>query len=100
MFLYFISLGDVCLELNFSLGYKGKLGESNALPRPGFRLGLLKGCPPRFGFHKGDALPRPGFRLGLLKERPPRFGFHKGERLLDLDFSMGYKGKYLFGPGL
>ncbi|CAB4446718.1 unnamed protein product [Rhizophagus irregularis] len=23
--------------------------------------------PPRFGFHKGDALPGPGFWLGLLK---------------------------------
>ncbi|CAB4481994.1 unnamed protein product [Rhizophagus irregularis] len=65
MFLYFISLGDACLELNFGLGYKG-----DALPRPGFRLGLLKRRPPGFGFHKGDALPGPGFRLGLLKETP------------------------------
>ncbi|GET55970.1 hypothetical protein RIR_jg26591.t1 [Rhizophagus irregularis DAOM 181602=DAOM 197198] len=55
--------------------------------------------PPGFGFHKGDALPGPGFRLGLLKRRLPEFGFHKVRgRLLDLDFGMGYKGRHLLGP--
>ncbi|CAB4390559.1 unnamed protein product [Rhizophagus irregularis] len=32
---------------------------------------------PGFGFHKGDALPGPGFQLGLLKRRPPGFEFYK-----------------------
>ncbi|CAB4410051.1 unnamed protein product [Rhizophagus irregularis] len=52
-------------------------------------LNFEKERPPRFGFHKGDALPRPGFRLGLLKRRPPGFGFHKGDAFLDLDFGLG-----------
>ncbi|GET53645.1 hypothetical protein RIR_jg3253.t1 [Rhizophagus irregularis DAOM 181602=DAOM 197198] len=34
--------------------------------------------PPGFGFHKGDALPGPGFRLGLLKRTPLGPGFQHG----------------------
>ncbi|CAB4430376.1 unnamed protein product [Rhizophagus irregularis] len=30
----------------------------------------IKETPSGFGFHKGDALPGPGFRLGLLKRTP------------------------------
>ncbi|CAB5095772.1 unnamed protein product [Rhizophagus irregularis] len=50
----------------------------DVLPGPGFQLGLLKRCPPGFGFHKGDALPGPGFRLGLLKRTPLGPGFRHG----------------------
>ncbi|PKK61547.1 hypothetical protein RhiirC2_791654 [Rhizophagus irregularis] len=67
--------GDACLELNFGLGYKG-----DVLPDLDFIKVSWEGRrPPGFGFHKGDTLPRPGFRLGLLKRRPPGFGFHKDQ---------------------
>ncbi|CAB5358058.1 unnamed protein product [Rhizophagus irregularis] len=58
---------DACLELNFGLGYKG-----DALPD----LDFIK-VTPFLDLDFGDALPGPGFRLGLLKRRPPGFGFHK-----------------------
>ncbi|GET63482.1 hypothetical protein RIR_jg28767.t1 [Rhizophagus irregularis DAOM 181602=DAOM 197198] len=44
---------------------------------------------PKFGFHKGDALPGPGFQLGLLKRRPPRFEFYKGDALPGPGFQLG-----------
>ncbi|UZO15324.1 uncharacterized protein OCT59_006753 [Rhizophagus irregularis] len=59
--------GDACLELNFGLGYKG-----DALPD----LDFIK-VTPFLDLDFGDALPGPGFRLGLLKRTPLGPGFRQ-----------------------
>ncbi|GET50663.1 hypothetical protein RIR_jg21777.t1 [Rhizophagus irregularis DAOM 181602=DAOM 197198] len=54
----FLNCFSLCgIEDGFGLGLRNDLDGLN----------FEKRHPPGFGFHKGDALPRPGFRFGLLK---------------------------------
>ncbi|RGB35640.1 hypothetical protein C1646_759112 [Rhizophagus diaphanus] len=83
---------DACLELNFDLGYKGKLEETWAIKVIPFLTWILawaiKERPPEFGFHKGDVLPIPWI-FGRTSLEP---GFWQ--------FGMNYKGRHLLRPGL
>src|SRR5581483_8095544 len=68
-FLFFVSLGDAFLDLDFGLGYEGK---------------LVGGC---FRFY---------FVIGNVINVPFSF-FSLGDAFLDLDFGLGYEGKLVGG---